>query len=127
MTLTTSDREANATAVFHPAVSEDANNGAYAYPCTEMAGVQVYAYIRDGILVVSVDYASADISETSPFRTYEDNTAIPTLVYIGERPVPAWEGIPDDAISEDDARTLRKAGLLAGDDWVLPGWVYGPA
>jgi hypothetical protein len=116
-----SDRHANAGAVFYPAVDPENNNGSYALPCIEIGGVQVYAYVRDGILVISVDYDTADVSDGSPFRVY-DGQAIPTVINVTDAE-PVWEALPDNAISEDDARILRRTSDLRPGDWVIPGWL----
>jgi len=101
--FTASDRAANAAAVFHPAVAAENNNGTYAPPCMEVGGMQVYAYVRDGILVVSLHYDTADISKTSPFAVY-DGGCIPTVFKAGDAE-PEWTALPEDA--------------------ELPAWVFG--
>jgi hypothetical protein len=118
-----SDREANAGAVFHPAVAAEANHGSYAPPCVEVGGVQVYVYVRDGIPVISLHYDTAETGPDSPFAVY-DVACIPTVIDAGNRK-PVWDALPDDAITEADARQLRKTGDARPGAWVLPDWVDG--
>jgi hypothetical protein len=117
------DRAANATAVFRPAVDAADNGGLYAPPCLEIGGVQAYAYVRDGILVVSLHYDGANTGNASPFALY-DGDLIPTVFKAGDGgDEPTWDALPEDAMTEDDARLLRKAGERA--PFVIPAWVYG--
>ncbi|MEU6357855.1 hypothetical protein ABZ896_52700 [Streptomyces sp. NPDC047072] len=62
--------ELNHAARFHPA-SQDA------LPCIEIAGVQVYAYIRDGRVCVSVDLETTDAELVRPDGT------VPLTVDVG--------------------------------------------
>lgn len=117
--MTASDYLANKDAVFHPAVDAADNNGSYAVPGMEVGGVLVMAYVRDGILVVSLDFDTTDISDAGPFAMYGD-TQIPIQVTANGTPV--WEALPEDAVTGADARQLRKTG----DDkpvWVTPDWL----
>jgi hypothetical protein len=99
--------------------------------------VQVYAYVRDGILVVSLHYDTADTREHGPFAVY-DESCIPTVIKAGESPVPTvidagdiepvWTALPEDAATEADARDIREAYADEPEQWpawVLPAWVYG--
>jgi hypothetical protein len=97
-TMAARDYLANKNAVFHPAVNASDNNGAYAPPCLEIGGVQVYAYVRDGILVVSLDYDTADVSDQSPFALYgghhgPGSERIPTVITAGHGK-PVWDALP---------------------------------
>jgi hypothetical protein len=121
--LGVSDRLVNASAVFHPAVAAAGNSGTYAPPCMEIAGVQVYAYVRDGILVVSLDYDGADVLSRT-LHVYGAGLAVPTVITAGHDTEPVWEALPDDAITEADARQLRKTGDRS-PVWILPDWVHG--
>jgi hypothetical protein len=124
--MTGHDHLANKHARFHPAVNAHDNNGSYAPPCLEIGGVQVYAYVRDGILVISLHYDEADTSESTPFALYGPD-CIPTVIYDGAGEV-AWEALPDDAVTGDDARLIRKHNADNPDAWpawVLPDWVDG--
>lgn len=86
--MTDTERGANAAAEFFPAVDEADNNGAYAHPCMQVSGAQVYAYVQDGTLVVSVDLDTVSF----PLHVLADNT-VPvqvkvsgvTVYYEGER------------------------------------------
>jgi hypothetical protein len=113
------DQIANAAASFHPAVDAADNDGPYAPPCLEIGGVRVYAYVRDGILVVSLDYDAADIgdgrpgaarghlrvaSAPGPFAAYGAEDCVPTVIKAGEGPPPVWTALPEGAD--------------------LPAWVY---
>ena len=118
--MTARDYQANKNAIYRPAVNASDNSGSYAPPCTEIGGVQVYTYIRDGILVISLHYDTAD---PDAFATY-DEACIPTVIKAGDSE-PVWEAFPDDAIEAGDARQLRKTGDDAPGDWVVPDWVYG--
>ena len=111
------DKAANRAAAFHPYRSEKNNSGTEALPCIEIGGVQVYAYVRDGILVISADFGTADAGEDSPFALFGSDQ-VPVVVSVGGQR--AYEDFPEDWVSEDDARALRKAGEDQG--WVLPGW-----
>lgn len=68
-----SDRARNLTARLMPAIVGDD----MWLPCIENAGVQVYAYFKDGELCVSVDYDGADASVLT-----EEGT-VPTRVMLG--------------------------------------------
>jgi hypothetical protein len=122
--MTAKNYLANQNAVFYPAAAASGNNGSYTPPCVMVGGVQVYAYVRDGILVVSLHYDTADTSPDSPFALYGFDDCVPTVIKAGDRE-PVWEALPDQAVSEDDHRQLRKAGVDEPGDWVLPGWVHG--
>lgn len=125
-TMAVRDYLANKNAVFRPAVNASDNNGAYAPPCLEIGGVQVYAYVRDGILVVSLHYDTADVSDQSPFAVY-DGASIPTVIHGGLGEI-VWDALPDDAVSEADARAIRKAHADEPEMWpsfALPDWVDG--
>lgn len=130
--MTARDYIANKAARFQPAIDASRNNGAFALPCIEIGGVQVYAYIRDGILVVSVHYDTADISDAGPFALYggghssPDGERIPTVIDLGGERV--WEELPEDACSEADAMEIRRASDDP-DDWpahVVPDWALFP-
>lgn len=121
--MTARDYLANRDAKFCPAVHASDNNGAYAPPCIEIGGVQVYAYVRDGILVVSLHYDTADISDAGPWAVY-DGSCIPTVIDAsGIETVPVWTALPENAVSQADARQLRKVGVDEPGDWVVPAWV----
>jgi hypothetical protein len=49
----------------------------YSLPCLVVGGVQVYAYFKDGELVVSVNYDAADDKVTN------DEGCVPTRVVLG--------------------------------------------
>ena len=118
--MTGSDCLANRDAIFRPAVNAADNGGSYAVPGIEIGGVLVTAYVRDGILVVSLDF---DGAEAGPFAVY-DGGCIPVIVKAGNSE-PVWTALPGDAITEGDARQLRRTGDSRPGDWVLPDWVYG--
>lgn len=106
--ITASDYIANKAARFLPYTDASDNNGVSALPCIEVGGVQVYAYVRDGILVVSLDYDTADTGGDSPFALYgPDFTQVPTVINAGGGE-PVWEALPEDAVTENDARLLRQ-------------------
>lgn len=77
MVTTAADDAFNHAARFLPADPEDPTR----LPCIEVAGVQVYAYIRDGVLRVSVHLDTTDEALLRP-----DNT-VATRVIVGDRTV----------------------------------------
>jgi hypothetical protein len=85
------DHKTNAKAAFLPAVSAEDNDGTYAPPCIEIGGVQVYVYVRDGILVISGHFDTAD---TSCFAAYGPDGTIPVFVKMGDCEH-IWEALPD--------------------------------
>ena len=70
--------KANRDAKFHPFAVED--DGTRALPCIEIGGAQVYAYVEDGVLRVSVDLDTAD---GEVFGLYEDSR-VPVAVSMGD-------------------------------------------
>ena len=69
------ERVINEAAVFLPMTNEDEK------PCIEVAGAQVYAYVQDGTLVVSVHLDTAD---KAVFSTYgPDDDLVPVEVTVG--------------------------------------------
>ncbi len=124
--MSSSDRDANDGVIFHQAVQAHENQGSYAPPCVEIGGVQVYVYVRDGILVVSGHFDTADTSRQSPFSLYgPDDDAVPVVVDMGDAS-PVWECLPDDAVTEEDARNIRRAYDDDPGMWpqhVVPAWV----
>ncbi|WP_432040846.1 hypothetical protein [Streptomyces chartreusis] len=65
--------ELNHAARFLPAASADSTT----LPCIEIAGVQVYAYIRDGRVCVSVDL------ETAEAELVRSDGTVPLTVDVG--------------------------------------------
>jgi len=117
-----SERQANEAAIYYPSrLDPDGEDSAtYCPPCVEVGGVQVYVYIRDGILVVSLDYDTADTTPSTPFRPYGEQNAIPTVVTASGETV--WHALPDCPATPEEARQLRKSGDH-DPVWVLPDWV----
>lgn len=107
------DRAANAAARFLPYAEQDGETEAL--PCIEIGGVQVYAYVRDGILVISADFETADDSKDSPFLYHGGQ--VPVVVNMGSERI--WEDLPD-GYSEADAKQLRSVGEEASP--VIPDW-----
>jgi hypothetical protein len=69
------ERLINEAAVFLPMTTDDEK------PCIEVAGAQVYAYVQDGTLVVSVHLDTAD---KAVFATYgPDDGLVPVEVTVG--------------------------------------------
>jgi hypothetical protein len=108
------DQLANAAAVFHPAVDTTDSGETYTPPCMEIDGVRMYAYVRDGILVVSLDYGGEPgparerrwlALAPGPFAAYGAENCIPTVIKAGQGPPPVWTALPEDT--------------------ALPAWVYG--
>jgi len=116
MDMKAKDYLANRDAVFRPLMRDGDTD---ALPCIEIGGVQVYAYVRDGILVVSLDFDTADTSDQSPFALYGFRDKVPVVVTASGENV--WTAFPHDALSEDDARILRKYGST-DLQWVIPDW-----
>jgi hypothetical protein len=120
--MSVSDDAANSAAIFRPGM--EAGEDSYAPPYMEIGGVRIYGYVRDGILVVSLDFDDAQTGPGSPFAMYGEDQ-VPVVIRVGGDPEPVWDALPEDAVSEPDARLLRKSG----DNrpvWVLPDWVdYG--
>lgn len=81
--MSATDRAANAAVTFLPVVEASDNDGSYAPPCVEIAGVHVYVYLRDGILTVSLDYSTADTSAASPLAIGPGMT-VPTDILAGD-------------------------------------------
>jgi hypothetical protein len=109
------DQLANAKAVFHPAVDATDSGEDYTPPYTEIDGVRVYTYVRDGILVVALDYDAdsdpgGDVRRLwlaftpGPFATYGDGDCVPTVFTAGCTH-PVWTALPEGA--------------------ELPAWVHG--
>jgi hypothetical protein len=55
-----SDRTINKNAVYYPANAEQDNGETYCPPMLEVAGIQVYVYVRDGKLIISADFDTMD-------------------------------------------------------------------
>ena len=127
------DRNANAGAKFYAAREPHApltgyppdmpetgqTDETYGPPCVEIGGVQIYAYVRDGILVVSLHFDSADLDQ---FAVYNEGggDCVPVIIKTGENEA-GWSALPYEAVNEDDARQLRASGDFA-PMWVLPDW-----
>ena len=127
------DRAANAGAKFYAArephaplvtstgtgqVTEDGSTDeTYGPPCIEIAGVQVYTYVRDGILVVSLHY---DTAELDSFATYGEDDAIPTIIKAGDGKT-VWSAVPEDYVTYREAAQLRASGDFE-PAWELPDW-----
>ncbi len=69
--------KANRDAKFHPFAVQD--DGTRALPCIEVGGAQVYAYVEDGVLRVSVGLETAD---GEVFGLYDDGR-VPVTVSVG--------------------------------------------
>lgn len=117
--MTTKDKAANAAATFLE--YQEQQDGTEALPCIEIGGVQVYAYVRDGILVVSIDTETADASDDTPFALFGSDQ-VPVTVNVGD--VRVFEDFPENWVAEEDARLIRKGMASSGEMpmWVLPGW-----
>lgn len=79
--LTERDKAANAAARFLPYDPQDGETEAL--PCIEVGGVQVYAYVKDGVLRISAHLEEAD---EKVFDLYEDDGAgdnVPVVVQVG--------------------------------------------
>ena len=91
-----------------------------ALPCIEIGGVQVYAYVRDGQLRVSIDYDTADTSEDSPFKVYGEGF-IPTVTSVNG--ITVWE-VPELSRSprcyDDRKRNGKKERSCQTRRWA--GW-----
>jgi hypothetical protein len=126
MDFSENDQAANLAATFHPA-SLEPDGETWALPCIEIGGVQVYAYLRDGILVVSVDLDEAGTGQGSPFALPAlDPYGIPVVITVtGAGAGPVWDSLPADALTENDARQLRETDDARPGDWVMPDWVEG--
>lgn len=68
-------RDLSRTARFLPQTDPDTA------PCIEVGGVQVYAFITEGELRISVHYDEADP------RLLTDDDTVPTRVYLGDTEV----------------------------------------
>lgn len=93
--MTEKDYLANRDAVFHPYVPDGQNNGAEALPCIEIGGVQVYAYVRDGTLIISAHLEEAD---EQVFDLYADEGAadnVPVIVHVGAWDEPVFRAVPE--------------------------------
>jgi hypothetical protein len=122
MELSNSDITANNATKFH---RKPADSNTDALPCIEVGGVQVYAYVRDGILVVSLHYDTTGTGPGSPFRVYGED-AVPTVITAGDEQV--WQALPDDAVTEAGARILRRMSVgepNAPEPWIIPDWALG--
>ena len=54
------DHAVNEGAVWWPPVKAEDSNGVYCPPMLEVAGVQVYVYVREGKLIISADFDTLD-------------------------------------------------------------------
>jgi hypothetical protein len=110
--MSLAELDENATARFLSQALPEHNGGAYAPPCVEVAGVQVYAYVQDGTMVVSVDLETAD-PET--FYTYGDSQVPVTISVNGETVFEETEetGARDDTI----AVLVRTEPRRGGAEW----------
>lgn len=69
------EREVNENVSFLPAINEDEK------PCMQVAGALVFAYVRDGALVVSVDLETA---ASGTFAMYgPDGDCVPVEIHVG--------------------------------------------
>lgn len=93
------DRAANAAAKFRPA------SETYTLPCLEVGGVQVYAYVENGVLRVSVDYSNGDVSTATPFDIGNDG-GIPTVIDAGHDTV--WESYATPELVANAAVTEQR-------------------
>jgi len=96
---TLTDKQINQYAMFLPYQPATGNNDAEALPCIVLAGdedgnggIQVYAYARDGQLIISVHYDTAGPDEDGrgPWAYYGPGNAIPTIVETGGSD-PVWQ------------------------------------
>lgn len=88
-----SDDRANAAAKFHPA-GLDSDGETRTYPCIEVGGAQVYAYVEDGVLRVSVDLETAD---GQVFDLYANDAAgdnVPVVASVGAWGDPVFTALP---------------------------------
>jgi hypothetical protein len=88
--LTNRDIAVNAAAKFYPAARTTDPGDLALLPCIEVGGVQVYAYVRDGALVVSLDF---DGTDPDAFDQYGPDGAVPVQVKLGGEEV--YEVGPD--------------------------------
>lgn len=65
----------NQAARFLPQAGEDSR------PCIEVGGAVVFAYVRDGVLVVSVD---VDTASAAVFDVYGADRCVPVRVNVGD-------------------------------------------
>jgi len=90
--MTEKDKAANAAAKF---LAYDPQDGeTEALPCIEVGGVQVYAYVEDGVLRISANLEEAD---ETVFDLYEDEGAgdnVPVIVQVGAWEEPVWYALP---------------------------------
>lgn len=87
--MTEKDRAANAAARFLPYDPQDE-----ALPCIEIGGVQVYAYVLDGVLRISAHLEEAD---EDVFSLYADEGAgdnVPVVVHVGAWDEPVFSALP---------------------------------
>ncbi len=118
------DEQVNQYAVFLPYQAASQNNGTEALPCIVLAGdedgndgVQVYAYSKDGQVIVSVHYDTAGPDENGhgPWAYYgPDRNLIPTVVTAGDAD-PAWQAT---AGVNPGAETIAQAVYAA----YIRGW-----
>lgn len=79
----TRERAANQAATYHPMTDADTK------PCIEIAGAQVYAYVEDGYLRVSVDL---DTVESWLLRDDSGELLVPIRIAVGAEDV--WATSP---------------------------------
>jgi hypothetical protein len=83
--MTDFEKAFNELALFHAAGADPADSGTYVHPCIALDEVQVYAYVQDGTLVVSIHL---DGATDPPFRKYGSQyDQVPVVVNIGDEQV----------------------------------------
>lgn len=82
--MTEFEKTSNKLASFYPAAMQE-DGETFAHPCIALEEVQVYAYVQDGTLVVSIHL---DGAADPPFRTYGPKfDQVPVVVNIGDEQV----------------------------------------
>ncbi len=82
--MTGNEINLNLAARFYPMVQDNRDRNAHTTPCIEIGGVQVYAYFDEGVLRVSLDYETADLTVIA------DDGVVPTEISVGGSTV--WRG-----------------------------------
>ena len=114
--MTDAERTVNITAKFYAAHRTTDTGDLENLPCIEVGGVQVYAYVRDGALVVSVHL---DTTDPDVFDLYGPHDAVPVMVKVGDDE-PVFEAGPEESgqgtLTADETRALSVAAV---DLWRL--------